>query len=66
MGVRIQKWSDTYYDEIPELKGYSSSSTYLTSGIFAGARYFITNNVGAFTEVGYDMNYLKLGVTAKF
>ncbi|PJJ54524.1 hypothetical protein CLV45_2865 [Hymenobacter chitinivorans DSM 11115] len=66
VGVRIQKWSDSYYDDIPELKGYSSSSSYITSGIFVGARYFFSNNIGAFTELGYDMNYLKLGLTAKF
>lgn len=66
LGVRIQKWSDSYYDEIPELRGYSSSSAYLTTGVFVGARYFFSNNIGAFTELGYDMNYLKLGLTAKF
>ncbi|MCB2376335.1 hypothetical protein LGH70_01990 [Hymenobacter sp. BT635] len=66
LGVRIQKWSDSYYDDVPELKGYNASSAYLTTGVFVGARYFFTNNIGAFTELGYDMNYLKLGVSAKF
>jgi hypothetical protein len=66
LGVRIQKWTDTYYDEIPELKGYSSSTAYLTSGIFVGARYFLSDNIGAFTELGYDMSYLKIGITARF
>ncbi|TGE11792.1 hypothetical protein [Hymenobacter elongatus] len=66
LGVRIQKWNDTYYDDKPELRGYATSTSYVTTGIFVGTRYFFTKNIGAFTELGYDMNYLKLGVTAKF
>jgi hypothetical protein len=66
IGVRVQKWKDTYFDNTPYLKDYASSTSYVTSGIFVGARYFLTDNIGAFTEVGYDMNYLKLGLTAKF
>ena len=64
IGVRVQTWKDTFYDN--NLTGYASNSTYVTSGIFVGARYFLTDNIGAFTELGYDMNFLKLGLTAKF
>ncbi|GAA4382536.1 hypothetical protein [Hymenobacter koreensis] len=66
VGVRMQTWKDTYYDNTPGLKDYSSSSAYVTSGFFIGGRYFFTDNIGAFSEIGYDMNYLKLGLTAKF
>jgi hypothetical protein len=66
VGVRLQTWKDTYYDSRPELKGYNSSTAYITSGIFVGARYFFTDNIGAFGELGYDMNYLKVGLSAKF
>ncbi|GAA4013218.1 hypothetical protein GCM10022408_27680 [Hymenobacter fastidiosus] len=66
LGLRLQRRKDTYFDTVTELQGYSNSNAYVTSGIFVGARYFLTDNLGAFTEVGYDMNYLKLGVTARF
>ncbi|MCB2406914.1 hypothetical protein [Hymenobacter lucidus] len=62
LGVRIFSYSDN--DDSSE--DYYSSSTYAHSGIFAGARYFFTNNIGAFGELGYDMSYLKVGLTAKF
>lgn len=67
LGVRVQTWKDTYWDSNPGYSGsFNSSSAYITSGIFAGARYMFTNNLGAFGELGYDMSYLKLGLTAKF
>ncbi|RTQ49559.1 hypothetical protein EJV47_12095 [Hymenobacter gummosus] len=66
LGVRMQNWKDTYYDNTPGLSGYKSSSAYLTSGIFIGARYMLTDNFGGFGEVGYDMSYLKIGLTARF
>ncbi|TGE21779.1 hypothetical protein E5K00_16055 [Hymenobacter aquaticus] len=66
LGVRIQKWTDSYYDDVPELRGYNTSMAYLTTGIFVGARYYFTDNIGAFTELGYDMNYLKVGLSARF
>lgn len=62
LGVRIFSYSDN--DDSAD--DYYSSSTYAHSGIFAGARYFFTNNIGAFGELGYDMSYLKVGLTAKF
>jgi hypothetical protein len=33
---------------------------------FVGARYFFTNTLGAFSELGYDMSLLKVGVSARF
>jgi hypothetical protein len=34
--------------------------------LFIGGRYFVSNTVGAFVEVGYDVSYLKAGLTARF
>ncbi|TGE27267.1 hypothetical protein [Hymenobacter metallicola] len=62
LGVRVFSYSDN--DD--SSADYYSSSTYAHSGIFAGARYFFTNNIGAFAELGYDMSYLKVGLAAKF
>jgi hypothetical protein len=38
----------------------------LAAGIFAGARYYLTDNLGAFAELGYDMSYLKVGISGRF
>lgn len=33
---------------------------------FAGSRYFFTNNIAAFAEIGYGVSYLNIGGTIKF
>ncbi len=43
-----------------------ASSADLATGIFVGGRYFFSENIGAFGELGYDQSYLKVGLTAKF
>ena len=50
-----------YYDYTYE----NETHTTTFGGMFAGAKYFFTNNFGAFGELGYDVTYLKLGVTFK-
>ncbi|MBD2770193.1 hypothetical protein IC235_20095 [Hymenobacter sp. BT664] len=44
----------------------TASANELASGLFAGGRYFFSENIGAFAELGYDQTYLKAGLTAKF
>ncbi len=50
----------------------SSSSTNFSFGspvgiqAFAGSRYFFTNNIAAFAEIGYGVSYLNIGATIKF
>ena len=63
LGIRRERYSDNagtdyYYSK--------ASSSYITSGIFVGGRYYFSDKLGAFGELGYDMSYLKLGLTAKF
>ena len=36
------------------------------SGFFVGARYYITDNIGVFAELGYNVAPLELGVCYKF
>ncbi|RSK37171.1 hypothetical protein [Hymenobacter metallilatus] len=67
LGARIESYKDTYYSEY--LGGRYDNSyggARVEGGIFIGGRYFLTDNIGAFAEAGYDMSYLKLGVTARF
>ncbi|MBG8553008.1 hypothetical protein [Hymenobacter guriensis] len=62
LGARIQSYSDNgYYSNTDSWGG-----TYLTTGLFLGARYYVTEKIGGFAEVGYDMSLLKLGVSARF
>jgi len=64
VGIGVRHGS-TSYDGV--FNGYTSSGyNDLVTGIFAGGRYFFTDNIGAFGEVGYDQSFLKLGLTAKF
>jgi hypothetical protein len=66
LGLRFEHHNDTYFNSLPERRNYSANKAYLITGVFAGARYFLTDKLGAFAEVGYDINYLKLGLTARF
>lgn len=66
LGVRIEKYKDTYYDEVLGGDRYSYGGAYAYPGFFVGGRYFFTDNIGGFAEFGYDMSYLKVGVSAKF
>ena len=64
LGVRVSSYKNDYLQDagIP----YKSSSVYGASGFFLGGRYFFTDNIGAFGEIGYDISYLKVGLSAKF
>ncbi|MBF9142353.1 outer membrane beta-barrel protein [Hymenobacter properus] len=44
----------------------SASGTEFIPGFFVGGRYFFTESIGAFAELGYDQTYLKVGLAAKF
>jgi hypothetical protein len=64
LAARIEKYSNNYNGGNTPDNDYGK--TYLDAGIFLGGRYLVTDKVGAFAELGYDMSYLKIGVTAKF
>lgn len=63
VGVRVESFT-TNYDLLRD--NYNYGRVAITSGIFVGGRYMFTDNLGAFGELGYDMSYLKLGLTARF
>jgi hypothetical protein len=65
LGVRVVSYTDNIdYVGINTRNTASESQAELSS--FIGARYFFTDKIGAFTEMGYDMSYLKLGLSARF
>ena len=65
VGVRLNSYSNNYVGSTPR-ETYNDEGLHLATGIFLGGRYFVTDKLGVFAEAGYDMTYLKFGVTAKF
>lgn len=53
------------YDGSGSDPGSSSSVGGLAYSVFAGARYLFTDSLGAYTEIGYGISYLNLGVNFK-
>ena len=41
-------------------------STGMVLGLFVGGRYYFTDSIGAFAELGYDQTFLKVGLAVKF
>ncbi|MGY2131241.1 hypothetical protein ACW9KT_03380 [Hymenobacter sp. HD11105] len=63
-GVSLGIRYNLYKNEVsPDRDRYNGDGLHLAYGLFAGARYYLTERFGAFGEVGYDMSYLKLGLT---
>ncbi|GGE98817.1 hypothetical protein GCM10011383_07050 [Hymenobacter cavernae] len=65
LGVRLNTYSNSNANSVAR-DVYNDQGLHLATGIFLGGRYFVTNNLGVFAEAGYDMTYLKFGLTAKF
>ncbi len=68
VGVRLSNYSWKYDDSYPESLRSAASNTYTNafSGLFVGARYNFSDNLGVFGEFGYDIALLKVGLSAKF
>jgi len=62
-GGRIQtaKYSDPDYENIK-----SATPSGVGVSIFAGAKYYFTDNIGVMAELGYGTAWLSLGATIKF
>ncbi len=64
LGFRHAGYRDSYgYSYYDYGNGYNSG---LFVGIHLGARYMFSEHIGGFSEVGYGVSVLKLGLTAKF
>lgn len=44
----------------------ASGASEFASGLFLGGRYFFSDKLGGFAELGYDQTFLKIGLAAKF
>ena len=53
-----------YYNYYPNAAGAISSSFY--PYIIIGGRYYFSDHIGAFAELGYDLSYFKIGISFKF
>jgi hypothetical protein len=64
LGLRLATYK--YEDNDPfNQYSYTGSSLNLAWSLFAGGRYYFTDKVGAFMELGYGISYLTVGVTIK-
>ena len=45
---------------------YNTNSSGVLYDVFAGARYYFTDNLGAMAELGYGISWLKIGLSLKF
>jgi len=61
LGLRLWSWKDSYY-------GYygKASGSDLIIPFIAGARYYFSDNIAGFAELGYEIAYLTVGVSFKF
>lgn len=66
-GISLGFRANFYKNEVsPDRDRYDGDGLHLAYGLFAGARYYLTERFGGFAEVGYDISYLKLGLTYQF
>ncbi|WP_461096940.1 hypothetical protein [Spirosoma luteolum] len=65
-GIGVSFYRLSYGSTYLRSVGISDSYTTAYVPIHVGARYFFSNNVGAFGELGSSLATLKLGVTFKF
>lgn len=68
LGLRFQTYKYFNNSPDPDKDRYrvTQGSTWPGYSVFAGGRYYFTNNLGAFAEIGYGMSYLNLGLSLKF
>ncbi|HEX8330316.1 MAG TPA: hypothetical protein VF629_22485, partial [Hymenobacter sp.] len=66
LGLRAVTYKNTFLDSTPADEPDDYGGLSVAPGIFVGGRYFLTDHLGAFAELGYDMSYLKFGLTARF
>ncbi|MGZ3901130.1 MAG: hypothetical protein ACXVNM_03355 [Bacteroidia bacterium] len=68
IGLRIQTYN--YYNSSPDPNkndyALRQGSVYPGYSLFVGGRYYFTDNIGLFGELGYGISYLTLGLSLKF
>lgn len=46
--------------------GYSASGSFMAFGFYLGGRYYVSDNLALFGELGYGVGYINAGVSFKF
>ncbi len=65
LGARF--WSSKYTASGDYGEGLTNSKdTDVHFGLVAGARYYFTPNFGVYSEVGYDVTWIKIGIAGRF
>lgn len=62
LGLRFYTYPDVVY---PYYTIEKKTHTSVFFGIFGGGKYYLTDKIAVFGELGYDVAWLKLGVTFK-
>jgi hypothetical protein len=65
LGVRIQSFTDYVYNGSTYVKG-TSSTTHGLLALYIGGRYYFSDKLAGFGELGYGLGYLTLGLSYKF
>lgn len=58
-GLRIYKYNDPFYNDF-------DNGIYPVAGLFVGAKYNFSKNFGAFSELGYDISFFRIGICVNF
>lgn len=58
--------NDPYYNSATYVYGRSAVNSYVRAYLLVGGRYYFTKNIGVYGELGYDIAYVKFGLTLKF
>lgn len=64
LSLNIPDYANNYSENYKYLE--NKYRPYLAGTIYAGARYFFTENIGVFVEAGFGTSFLNLGVNFKF
>ncbi|MFZ4753451.1 MAG: hypothetical protein ACOYLG_08920 [Chitinophagaceae bacterium] len=64
-GLRINRYEDTYYNQLG-YNPYNYGNVNPISGFFVGAKYNFAKRIGAFTELGYDISFFRIGLNFNF
>lgn len=64
LGLRIESFTDYAYNGNNYVKG-TSSTTHGLFALYIGGRYYFSDKLAAFGELGYGLGYLTLGLSFK-
>jgi hypothetical protein len=68
LGLQIRSYTFSSNSPDPDVNSYriNQGNVGTVGSIFLGGRYYFTDNIGLFGELGYGVTYLTLGLSVKF